>query len=326
MECKSEKRLLANFTKDIRDEKKYNLHHYLQRKEDQWTKPQKCLLIDSIFRDFLIDPIRAAVLDDIRCIFDGIQRSTSFAEYIEDGFALSNNNLPVLIDNVLYDTAGKKFSELDPILQDKILNFEITLYIFTNATDEEIREMYRRQNNGKALTATQKRTAIEPKVVSDIVFPLAEHPFFKKILSPKQLLGDNNRDLIRETLMLLSITDDKETLSFSKPTLDKFVVWYAGNIDESDATAIVDVLDLLDEKMDKTPYLYASIPMILYIGVQCLRDGKNFDKLVAAIKEFSDTYKDNTAYKEIYSKGGTRSSQSVKGRFNYWKNIYAEII
>ena len=325
MECKSEKRLLANFTKDVRDEKKYNLHHYLQRKEDQWTKPQKGLLIDSIFRDFLVDPIRAAVLDDVRCIFDGIQRSTSFAEYVEDGFALSKDNPPVLIDNVPYNTAGKKFSELDPVLQDKILNFEITLYIFTNTTDDEIREMYRRQNNGKPLTATQKRTAIEPKIVSDIIFPIAEHPFFKKVMTPKQLLSDANRDIIRQTLMLLNTNEEYDFANYSKSTLDKFVIWYADNIKESDVTAIVDVLDALDERMEKTDHVYSSIPMILYIGVQCLRDGKDFDKLVAAVKEFSDTYKDNAAFKAFLD-GGTRSSQSVKARWNYWRNIYEEIV
>lgn len=47
MEYDKKTRLVQNFVKEVRDPKKYNLHHYLQRKEDQWSKKQKSLLIVS---------------------------------------------------------------------------------------------------------------------------------------------------------------------------------------------------------------------------------------------------------------------------------------
>lgn len=320
MEYDKKTRLVQNFVKEVRDPKKYNLHHYLQRKEDQWSKKQKSLLIDSIFRSYPFDAIRAAVEDGVRQVFDGIQRSTTLAEYVEGKFALSKDNLPVLINNIPYETAGKKFNELDPVLQDKILNWEVTIYVFTDATDDDIREMFLRQNNGKPLTATQKRTAIEPKAVTEQVFGIANHPFFKKAMTQNQLNKDFDKDVIRETLMLLNTNDEHSFLSFNQDALNKFVVWYGDNLSEELGSEIVDTLDMLDERLEKTKYLYLSLPMILYAAVKCRREGKDFDKFVEKIKEFSSTYKDNESYRSLLN-GGTRSLQSVTSRYNYWNNI-----
>ena len=73
--------------------------------------------------------------------------------------------------------------------------------MFTGCTDEDIREMYRRQNNGKSLSNTQKRTAIESDELSEIVFSLADHPFFTKVLGKNKLKKDVQRDYIREVLI-----------------------------------------------------------------------------------------------------------------------------
>ena len=320
MESQTKTQLVRNFTHDIRNPKKYNLHHYLQRKEDQWTKPQKSLLIDSIFCDIRILPICASIEDGIRYVFDGIQRGTTLAEYMEDKFAISKNNPPVLVDNVPYETAGKKFSQLDQVLQDKISNYEITLYLYTDATDDDVRKIYSRLNNGKPLTSTQKRTAIEPKAVSNIVFPISEHPFFEKVLTKVNLKSDINRDLVRETLMLLNSNDEHDFTRFNQKGIDNFVLWYGDNINESDRTNIVDTLDLLDEKIDEIKIKHPSIPMLLYAGVQCQREGKDFDKFIEAVKRFAESYENDEEYKKFCT-GGTTSSYAVNGRLDYWKNI-----
>lgn len=56
------------------------------------------------------------------------------------------------------------------------------------------------------------------------------------------------------------------------------------------------------------------------INIKCRREGKDFDKFVEKIKEFSSTYKDNESYRALLN-GGTRSLQSVTSRYNYWNNI-----
>ena len=92
-----------------------------------------------------------------------MQRSTTIVNFCKDGFKLK---LPeylnkIQIDNVCYEINGKKFSELDEAVQDKLNASEITIFNFTDCTEWDIKEMFRRQNNGKPLSNTQKRTAIE---------------------------------------------------------------------------------------------------------------------------------------------------------------------
>ncbi len=49
----------------------------------------------------------------------------------------------------------KKYAQLDEAVQDKLNDYEMTIYVFTDCTGEDIREMFTRQNNGKPLNNTQ---------------------------------------------------------------------------------------------------------------------------------------------------------------------------
>ena len=147
--CKT--RAVSSFAKDV-SKQKYNMHHKLQRQEGQWSSLQRGELIDSLLRSYPIDPIRCEVKDDgINYVFDGVQRSTNICNFLADEYKLPRSLKPVTFDGVEYQIAGKKFSQLDEAVQDKIKSAEIQVYMFTGCTDEDIREMYRRQNNGKSL-------------------------------------------------------------------------------------------------------------------------------------------------------------------------------
>lgn len=316
--CKT--RAVSSFAKEMQ-KGKYNTHHKLQRKEGQWSNRQRGELIDSLLRSYPIDPIRCEVKDDgIFYIFDGVQRSTNICSFLNGDYSLPRNLKPVMIDDKEYEIAGKKFAKLDEAVQDKIRNSEIQVYLFTNCTDEDIREMYRRQNNGKSLSNTQKRTAIESDQLSDIVFTLADHPFFDKILTKTQLKRDVSRDLIRETLMLIETNDENDFTSFSAKSIDGFLLWYADKIN-TDKTAILEqALDKFDELISDIKLPVSSIPMILYCGYKVLRDKKSFTKLVEIVTNFASTYDENEEYKQLSSQG-TTGRANVRGRFDYWRNL-----
>lgn len=72
----------------------------------------KSELIDSIFRNFPIDSVRAEELTDENgkktyYIFDGVQRISTVCSFINNKFALSKTLSPVTVDGVTYDIAGK---------------------------------------------------------------------------------------------------------------------------------------------------------------------------------------------------------------------------
>lgn len=53
---------------------------------------------------------------------------------------------------------------------------------------------------------------------------------------------------------------------------------------------------------------------------RALKDKCGYEKFATKVKTFIDTYDDNTEYKE-YLSNGTSSTESVQGRFKYWRNI-----
>jgi hypothetical protein len=309
-----------NFTKDIA-KGKYSMKHKFQRQENQWGNRQKSLLIDSMLRPYPIDPIRCEVgSDDVRRIFDGVQRATTVRDFFKkDGFRLAKNLKPVTVDGEVYEIAGKKYAQLDEAVQDKLNDYEMTIYVFTDCTGEDIREMFTRQNNGKPLNNTQKRTAIESEKVSDVIFSLADHEFFEKVLSAAQYKKDVQRDLVRETLMLINTDEENDFTSFRAKDIDSFVIWYAENINAADISTLTDVLDALNTG-DTIKVKSTSIPMILYGGYKCLKDSKDFRKFSAAVDEFIENYDVNEEYKQLVQ-SGTTSSAGVKARLQYWNNI-----
>lgn len=316
--CKT--RAVSSFTKEIA-KKKYNMKHKLQRKEGQWNNVQKGELIDSLLRSYPIDPIRCEVKDDgIFYVFDGVQRSTNIFGYINDEYKLPKTLKPVILDGIEYEIAGKKFSQLDEVVQDKIKTSEIQVYLFTGCTDEDIREMFRRQNNGKSLSNTQKRTSIESDELSEIIFSLASHPFFEKILSATQIKRDISRDIIREVLMLTETNTENDFTSFKSKDIDNFVIWYTNNIDHVKVDLINQSLDKLDEAFEELKTPVTSIPMIIFSGYCVLKYNKDFEKFVEIINSFVENYENNEEYKQ-YCQGGTTGQQNVRGRLDYWNSI-----
>ena len=313
-------RAVSSFVKDV-SKHKYNMHHKLQRQEGQWSSLQRGELIDSLLRSYPIDPIRCEVKDDgINYVFDGVQRSTNICNFLADGYKLPRSLKSVTFDGVEYQIAGKKFSQLDEAVQDKIKSSEIQVYMFTGCTDDDIREMYRRQNNGKSLSNTQKRTAIESDELSEIVFSLADHPFFAKVLGKNKLKKDVQRDYIREVLMLTETNTENDFTSFTPKDIDKFVIWYADNINHDKIAIVKQSLDKLDAAFDELKINTLSIPMIIFSGYRVLKDQKSFTKLVAVINNFIEGYDSNEEYKQFCG-GSTTSSAMVRGRLDYWRKI-----
>ena len=316
--CKT--RAVSSFAKDV-TKGKYNMHHKLQRKEGQWSSLQRGELLDSLLRSYPIDPIRCEVKEDgINYVFDGVQRSTNICDYILDKYKLPRVLKPVSIDGVEYLIAGKKFSQLDEAVQDKIKSAEIQVYLFTGCTDEDIREMYRRQNNGRSLSNTQKRTAVESDDLSEIVFTLADHPFFEKVLSKTQLKRDVQRDIIREVLMLTETNNENDFTSFKSKDINNFIIWYAGNINNEKIELVRQSLDKLNEAFDELKINSLSIPMIIFSGYRVLKDKKSFGKFITVINSFVEGYDNNEEYKQ-YCQGGTSQQNNVRGRLDYWRNI-----
>ena len=287
----------------------------------------KSLLIHSLLSGFPVSPIYIVEENKVIYTLDGSQRTSTCIDYINNVFSLNKDTPNISItsnengESVTreYQIAGKKFKKLDEEVQSTLLACSLEFCMLSDYTDEEVKEIFKRQNSSKPLNGKLLRIVHESDEFSDVVYSLANHPFMNKLVTPTQRKNGTDRDLIIQTLMLIMTDKENDFTSFRTKDIDNFVMNYAdASIPKIDI--LKEVMDKFDAAFDEIKIPVTSVPMVLYSGFRICKDKKSFSKLVDAIKEFLDSYNDNEEYKQ-YIQSGTSSNSSVRARFDYWRNI-----
>lgn len=318
-------RALSSLLKDIA-KNKYDFNHPLQRQSGQWNKLSMSKLIDSAIRLYPIYP--ALVVDngdDTYGVIDGKQRLTIFTSYANNEFALHKSLSPVDIDGTEYEIAGKKFDKLDEEVKERFKAREFQLYIMTNATENDIREIFARINSSKGLTNTQKRTVVENEELAKVVFELKSHPVFTKITTPTQRKKDEDKDIVRQVLMLSEMSTEYDFGSFRNEDINKFIERYNGNINYGKVETIKEAMTALDMAFDTISVNKVTVPILLYGYYRVVKDKKGMQKWNDWVKNFIETYDTNEEYKQYCNGSGTASSEMVKGRLQYFRDAIKEL-
>ena len=305
--------------------------HKLQRPIGQWNTRMKSLLIHSLLSGFPVNPIYIVEENKVIYTLDGSQRTSTCIDYINNVFSLNKDTPNISItsnengESVTreYQIAGKKFKKLDEEVQSTLLACSLEFCMLSDYTDEEVKEMFKRQNSSKPLNGKLLRIVHESDEFSDVVYALANHPFMNKLVTPTQRKNGTDRDLIIQTLMLIMTDKENDFTSFRTKDIDNFVMNYA-DASISKIDALKEAMDKFDAVFDEIKIPVTSVPMVLYSGFRICKDKKSFSKLVDAIKEFLDSYNDNEEYKQ-YIQSGTSSNSSVRARCDYWRNIIREL-
>ena len=300
--------------------------HKLQRPVGQWSPKMKSLLIHSLLSGFPVNPIYVVDENDTLYTLDGSQRTSTCIDYLNNQFALhkdtpnitiatKENGEPVLKEYII---AKKKFNKLDEEVKSTLLACDLEFCTLSEFTDEDVKEMFRRQNSSKPLSGKLLRIVHESDEFSDAVYSLSNHPFMRKLITPAQHKNGTDRDLIIQTLMLISTNQENDFTSFRTKDIDVFVKDHADkSLDK--IGVLQDAMDKFDEAFEEIKVPITSISVILYSGYRIIKDKKSFSKLVELIKEFLSSYDTNEEYKQ-YVISGTSSSENVRGRFDYWRN------
>ena len=318
-------RALSSLLKDIA-KNKYDFNHPLQRQSGQWNKLSMSKLIDSAIRLYPIYP--ALVVDngdDAYGVIDGKQRLTIFTSYANNESALHKSLSPVDIDGTEYEIAGKKFDKLDEEVKERFKSREFQLYIMTNATENDIREIFARINSSKGLTNTQKRTVVENEELAKVVFDLKSHPVFTKITTPTQRKKDEDKDIVRQVLMLSEMSNEYDFGSFRNEDMNKFIERYNGNINYGKVETIKEAMTALDMAFDTISVNKVTVPILLYGYYRIVKDKKGMQKWNDWVKNFIETYDTNEEYKQYCNGSGTASSEMVKGRLQYFRDAIREL-
>ncbi len=310
---------VQSLTKDI-EKNHILLTHKLQRKEGQWNRRQKSELIDSLLRGYPINPTYGVKEEKNIYIIDGVQRLSTIRDYLANGFPLVQDLEPVIINGEVKEIAGKRFKKLDEDTREALTASELQLYEMTDCTEKDVREMFRRQNAGKALNNMQLRTTIESDEMAEAIHSLTSHPLFDKLFTKTQRKRDMDKDAVIQALMLIETDDEHDYAFFRSKNINNFILMYQENINYGKIATLKQSLDNLDGNLGKLKINTASIPMVIYAAYSVIKENKPFDKLAEAIQNFVDNYDTNAVYKQ-FCQSGTRSSENVKGRFNYWREI-----
>ena len=300
--------------------------HKLQRPIGQWNPRMKSLLIHSLLSGFPVNPIYIVEENGILYTLDGSQRTSTCIAYINNEFSLSKdtpnvtlqvteNGEPVYKE---YEIAGKKFKKQDEEIQSTLLACSLDFCSLSDYTDNDVKEMFRRQNAGKPLNGKLLRVVHESDEFSDAVYSLANHPFMEKLVTSTQRRNGTDRDLIIQTLMLICTDKENDFTSFRNKDIDSFVVNFGDNSLEKVDT-LSEAMDSFDTSFETIKIPVTSVPMILFSGYRIKKDKKSFSKFVELVNEFLNGYDSNEEYKQ-YVQSGTSSSENVRGRFDWWRD------
>lgn len=338
-------RVLSSVVNDV-NKNKFDFNHPFQRKAGQWNDLMMSNLIDSAIRLYPILPILVEEYDDGRFgVIDGKQRLTVITSFFNGEFALHRSSLPIKIDNVTYEIAGKRFclkksnikkseerktrgrkpSFLDEEVIERLKNTEIQLYIMKNPTEEDIREIFARINCSKGLTNTQKRTVYESAELAKIVYELKSHPVLEKLTTEVQRKKDEDKDIIRQVLMLTEMSNDYDFGSFKNRDINKFIERYNDCINHEKIAVIKEAMDTLDNTFEEIPITKITAPMLIYSYYRIIKDKKGVQKWNVWVHNFLETYDTNETYKQYCNGSGTASAEMVKGRLQYFRDAIREL-
>lgn len=122
-----------------------------------WDNGKKSLLIHSMLYGFAI-PAMYFTRDEngVYDSLDGKQRSNAISGFLGGDYAL-DTNIPDVADDEgnVENFGGMTFEQLPEWAQDRIKDYNLTIYYYEDMTDDEIREFFRRLNNGKPLSSIE---------------------------------------------------------------------------------------------------------------------------------------------------------------------------
>ena len=145
------------------------------QREAVWKRKQQSELIESVLIGL---PIPTMYFCEDRyanlIVVDGRQRLTAFFEFLDDKFVLSELK-------ILKKLSGKKFSQLEPVYQSKIEDYQLIIQIIKPTTPDSIKfNIFDRVNRGGTpLNNQEMRNALYQGRSTDLLKKLSRNKKFK---------------------------------------------------------------------------------------------------------------------------------------------------
>jgi len=143
-----------------------------------WSTGQKQLLIDTILRGYDIPKFywrKTSSAPETYAVVDGQQRLRAIFDFQAERISLPRDADP--IDGVA--VASMKYLQLPEELRLRFEMYTLDVVVLSDTSEDEVREMFLRLQNGTSLKAQEKRNAM-PGKMRGFVKSLVEHDFFSR--------------------------------------------------------------------------------------------------------------------------------------------------
>ena len=148
---------------------RYDLQPDFQRSK-VWDSTKERKLLDTIYKGWDIPKVYLNVIDEENFeVIDGQQRLTAIFKFYDDDLALPSNTEKV---------GGLTYQQLEDRVKDKFDDYEIDLVLISDATEEEIRDLFLRLQLSVPTNTAERLNAILSNMTS-FVKKLSNHNFFK---------------------------------------------------------------------------------------------------------------------------------------------------
>lgn len=146
-----------------------------------WKNDKASLLVESILLNIPIPVIYASEDNDGKwVIVDGLQRLYSLKRFF-------NNEFKLIGLETLPELNGKRFSNLDSYVQNKLSRGELRIIVLQNDSDENIQfDIFMRLNRGSVtLNEQEMRNCLYRGKLNDLIKDIANNNDYVKIIFPK---------------------------------------------------------------------------------------------------------------------------------------------
>jgi hypothetical protein len=153
------------------------------QREEVWTKYQKQLLVDTIFRGYDIPKLYFVITSPENGeivkyrIADGQQRVKTILSFLKNEFKTFSDSDDCKFENQEEIVANKTFESFSEDLQEHILSQEIDVVELKNYTEDEEKDIFTRMQMGTPLNAAEKRRGYSGNLPA-LITKLAQHKIF----------------------------------------------------------------------------------------------------------------------------------------------------
>lgn len=322
---------------------KINFNHIVQR-SFVWEKSRKSALIESMIIGYPIPPVFAKRVngdsekrgDNTYFVMDGKQRLSTVKEYLNDEFALTDLSPVTYFDDEIGEEcekniSGMKFSELPEALQNHLSTVTFNVIYFDNLTKEEERELFKRLNAGKPLSA-KSRTLASCKDIEGLL-NIGSHKLFEEMLTDKS--RDNKNQVALAMKCWCMMNKNIDDISFESKVFNTLLE--DTEITEAEKLDMVEVFNLIvdthavlidrkEKKVAKKLYTETHMVSLVPCFKKSIENGISADMIADWLIEFFGS-KDAASVSDEYNaacSGGSAKNVNIVARNDALNESYAE--